>query len=100
MGPSGSYEEKCHVSGYGEGGRFTFNWKMHCPYENFYDYDDYDDYLFGNEEMFRDPMSRDAGPPPDILVLGILFFTQIPLECTAVSVTDNLVYFHYYFLIS
>eukprot|EP00599_Poterioochromonas_sp_BG-1_P003802 CAMPEP_0173153286 /NCGR_PEP_ID=MMETSP1105-20130129/12765_1 /TAXON_ID=2985 /ORGANISM="Ochromonas sp., Strain BG-1" /LENGTH=280 /DNA_ID=CAMNT_0014069183 /DNA_START=261 /DNA_END=1100 /DNA_ORIENTATION=+ len=38
-GACGVNEVTCHVSGYGETGRLTFDWK-HFPYE------DYDDYLF------------------------------------------------------
>jgi hypothetical protein len=40
-GPCGVNEVTCHVSGYGDGGILTFDWK-HFPYE------DYDDYLWGN----------------------------------------------------
>jgi len=34
-------EVTCHVSGYGDGGLLTFDWK-HFPFE------DYDEYMFGS----------------------------------------------------
>ncbi len=66
-GPCGKNEVTCYVSGYGPEGLLTFDWK-HFPYE------DYDDYLFGNNGIFNaNPKVKqdnpDAGRKPDILTL-------------------------------
>jgi hypothetical protein len=64
-GPCGVNEITCYISGFGDGGLLTFDWK-HFPYE------DYDDYVFGNNGIFNiDPIKagKDAGRKPDILTL-------------------------------
>eukprot|EP01035_Chromulina_nebulosa_P019649 gene19649-25563_t len=58
-GPCGVNEVTCHVSGYGDEGLLTFDWK-HFPYE------DYDDYLFGNEGIFRNDTNIRI---PDVLTI-------------------------------
>ena len=44
-GKCGNNEVTCHLSGYGKKGKLTYDWK-HFPYE------DYDQWLFGNEGMW------------------------------------------------
>ena len=58
-GPCGKNEVTCHVSGYGDGGLLTFDWK-HFPYE------DYDQWLFGENGPWN---KKPAERRPDILTL-------------------------------
>ena len=64
-GPCGVNEVTCYVSGYGDRGLLTYDWK-HFPYE------DYDDYVFGEKGIWHaDPVAAgpDAGRQPDVLTL-------------------------------
>lgn len=58
-GPCGVNEVTCHVSGYGDEGLLTFDWK-HFPYE------DYDDYLWGKDGLWKDNSTERV---PDILTV-------------------------------
>ena len=60
-GPCGKNEVTCHVSGYGDNGLLSFDWK-HFPYE------DYDQWLFGeNGPWNKKPTER----RPDILTVQL-----------------------------
>ena len=64
-GPCGVNEVTCYISGYGDGGLLTFDWK-HFPYE------DYDDHIFGDTGLWHaDPAKAggDNGRRPDVLTL-------------------------------
>lgn len=67
-GPCGVNEVTCHVSGYGDKGLLTFDWK-HFPFE------DYDEYLFGSGDGLTSPGAWVTGLPgeptrrPDILTI-------------------------------
>lgn len=64
-GPCGVNEVTCYVSGYGDGGLLTFDWK-HFPYE------DYDEHIFGENGIWHsDPIKAgpDAGRRPDLFTL-------------------------------
>lgn len=58
-GPCGKNEVTCHVSGYGDEGLLTFDWK-HFPYE------DYDQWLFGETGPWN---KKSAERRPDILTV-------------------------------
>lgn len=51
-------EVTCYISGYGDEGLLTFDWK-HFPYE------DYDDFLWGERGLFK-PNSTERIPGEDI----------------------------------
>lgn len=61
-GPCGVNEVTCHVSGYGDKGVLTFDWK-HFPYE------DYDEYLFGPQGPFIAGFAGEGIRRPDVLTL-------------------------------
>lgn len=61
-GPCGSNEITCHVSGFGEGGLLSYDWK-HFTYE------DYDEYLWGNEGPFIKGFSGEGNRRPDVLTV-------------------------------
>ncbi len=61
-GPCGVNEVTCHVSGYGENGLLTFDWK-HFPYE------DYDDYLFNENGPWRKGFPGEGIRRPDLLTI-------------------------------
>ena len=58
-GPCGINEVTCYVSGYGDEGLLTFDWK-HFPYE------DYDDYVWGESGPWS---SKQSTRRPDILTI-------------------------------
>jgi len=61
-GPCGVNEVTCHVSGYGDKGVLSFDWK-HFPYE------DYDEYLWGTEGPFRAGFPGEGLRRPDVLTV-------------------------------
>jgi hypothetical protein len=59
QGPCGKNEVTCHISGYGDEGLLTYDWK-HFPYE------DYDEFLFSD----RGPWHKNSNErQPDILTI-------------------------------
>ena len=60
-GPCGVNEVTCHISGYGDEGLLTYDWK-HFPYE------DYDTWLFGETGQWKLDNSERR---PDILVVQV-----------------------------
>ena len=63
-GPCGVNEVTCHVSGYGDRGVLSFDWK-HFPYE------DYDEYLFGTTGPFQSGFPGEGLRRPDILTVQL-----------------------------
>jgi hypothetical protein len=61
-GPCGVNEVTCHVSGYGDRGVLSFDWK-HFPYE------DYDEYLFGPTGPFMAGFPGEGLRRPDVLTV-------------------------------
>ncbi len=61
-GPCGVNEVTCHVSGYGDKGVLSFDWK-HFPYE------DYDEYLWGPDGPFRAGFGGEGIRRPDVLTV-------------------------------
>lgn len=61
-GPCGSNEVTCHVSGYGEGGVLTFDWK-HFPYE------DYDEYLWSDQGPWVSGFAGEGVRRPNLLTI-------------------------------
>lgn len=61
-GPCGANEVTCHVSGYGEGGLLTYDWK-HFPFE------DYDEYLFGEKGPWFNGFHGEGERRPELLTL-------------------------------
>ncbi|KAJ1411413.1 hypothetical protein B484DRAFT_455620 [Ochromonadaceae sp. CCMP2298] len=61
-GPCGVNEVTCHVSGYGDKGLLSFDWK-HFPYE------DYDMWLFGEQGPWVGGFEGEGKRRPDILTL-------------------------------
>lgn len=61
-GPCGVNEVTCHLSGFGDGGLLSFDWK-HFPYE------DYDDYLWGDRGPWIAGFPGEGNRRPDILTI-------------------------------
>lgn len=61
-GPCGVNEVTCHVSGYGDKGVLSFDWK-HFPYE------DYDEYLWGTEGPWIKGFPGEGIRRPDVLTV-------------------------------
>jgi hypothetical protein len=61
-GPCGANEVTCHVSGYGEGGILSFDWK-HFPYE------DYDDWLWGQAGPWQGQFAGEGDRKPEVLTI-------------------------------
>lgn len=61
-GPCGVNEVTCHISGYGDAGLLSFDWK-HFPYE------DYDDYMWGAQGPWRSGWSGEGTRRPDLLTV-------------------------------
>ena len=61
-GPCGANEVTCHVAGYGERGLLSFDWK-HFPYE------DYDEYLWGDQGPWVNGFGGEGERRPEILTL-------------------------------
>lgn len=61
-GPCGANEVTCHVSGYGDEGILSLDWK-HFPYE------DYDEYIWGEQGPWQIGFPGAEGRRPDILTL-------------------------------
>ena len=81
-GPCGVNEVTCHVSGYGDEGLLTYDWK-HFPYE------DYDDFIWGERGPFHaNPNER----RPDILSIQTGMHTcwhASPHGLYSVGLTEN-----------
>ncbi len=74
-GRCGNNEVTCHLSGFGPKGKITFDWK-HFPYE------DYDEYLFGEEGAWKspnisDPQAMEQYRFPEILVIHVGLHTCV-----------------------
>lgn len=67
-GRCGNNEVTCHLSGFGQTGKITFDWK-HFPFE------DYDQWLFGTEGTWQ--ANATAGSYPDILVIHVGLHTCV-----------------------
>jgi hypothetical protein len=61
-GPCGVNEVQCHVSGYGEHGLLTFDWK-HFPFE------DYDDYMWNEKGPWHAGFGGEGIRRPDLLTI-------------------------------
>jgi hypothetical protein len=61
-GPCGVNEVDCHVSGYGEDGKLSYDWK-HFPYE------DYDEFMWGENGPWRKGFPDQGTRRPDLLTL-------------------------------
>lgn len=61
-GPCGVNEVTCHVSGYGENGLMSFDWK-HFPYE------DYDEFIWGDKGPWVNGFGGEGDRRPEILTL-------------------------------
>lgn len=61
-GPCGLNEVTCHVSGYGEGGLLTLDWK-HFPWE------DYDEWLWSDKGPWLSGFNGEGGRRPDVLTI-------------------------------
>lgn len=61
-GPCGVNEVTCHVSGFGEGGLLSFDWK-HFPYE------DYDEWLWSDEGPWIKGFHGEGNRRPDVLTV-------------------------------
>eukprot|EP01038_Epipyxis_sp_PR26KG_P013539 gene13539-18160_t len=61
-GPCGVNEVTCHVSGYGDGGLLSFDWK-HFPYE------DYDEYMWSDKGPWISGFSGEGNRRPDVLTI-------------------------------
>jgi hypothetical protein len=61
-GPCGVNEVDCHVSGYGEAGLLSFDWK-HFPYE------DYDEYMWGTNGPWHKGFPGEGIRRPDLFTI-------------------------------
>lgn len=61
-GPCGKNEVNCHISGYGDGGLLSYDWK-HFPFE------DYDEYLWGTQGPWIAGFSGEGNRRPDLLTI-------------------------------
>ena len=61
-GPCGVNEVNCHVSGYGENGLLSFDWK-HFPFE------DYDEYMWNEKGPWRSGFPGEGIRRPDLLTV-------------------------------
>ena len=64
MGPCGVNEKTCHVSGYGENGLLSLDWK-HFPYE------DYDEYLWSKNGPWISGFPGEGSRRPDYLTVQL-----------------------------